>query len=101
MKNFSEGAERHEEVRDYIQTFDELRALGKVGFEGGERVTFQPYGRYEEGRQEGVVRLWEEAPDVIQIKFMGSKAGVPYPDDERVTREQFEARKDIWKIRKA
>ena len=93
------STERQELGHDYIQTFDELRVLGAVGFEGGKTVTFQPWGRYEEQRQTGTVRLWEENSDAISIEFMGSKVGVRYPDSERITRAQFAERKDTWKIR--
>jgi hypothetical protein len=89
-----------EQEPPFIQSFDELAALGSEVFDGGTQVTFQPHGRYEEGRQTGKVRIWKDSPDVISITFMGSKVGVAYPDSERITRENFEARKDTWKIRK-
>lgn len=85
------------EQSDYIKDFDELVALGAPGFSGKE-VTFQPVGRYFEGRQKGTVRTWEGHPDLINIQFMGSKMGVPYPDSERITREDFEKKKDTLKI---
>jgi hypothetical protein len=85
------------EQLDYIQSFDELATLGAPGFSGKE-VTFQPVGRYDNERQKGTVRIWEEDPDLISIYFMGSKVGIPYPDSERITREDFESRKDILKI---
>ena len=44
MGNSGEQAEQHELQQDYIQTFEELQALGAVGFDGGETVTFQPWG---------------------------------------------------------
>jgi len=91
------GSESKEEL-DYISTFDELVALGAPGFSGKE-VTFQPVGRYDNERQKGTVRKWEEEPDLISIYFMGSKVGVPYPDSERITREDFDKRKNILKIR--
>lgn len=90
-----------EKTPDYIQTFDELAALGSATFGAGQEVTFQPWGRYEGERQKGTVRLWEDSPDVMGINFMGSKVGIPYPDSERITRENFDERKDIWQIRKA
>jgi len=100
MRHSSESPEEHEMHEDYIQSFDELKALGAVGIDGGQEVTFQPWGRYDNERQTGNVRLWEDSPDVISIPFMGSKVGVAYPDSERITRNQFDERKDIWKIRK-
>ncbi len=81
----------------YIKSFDELFALGAEGLDGQE-ITFQPVGRYNEGRQKGNVRVWEGHPDLINIEFMGSKGGVLCPDAERITRENFDERKDILKI---
>ncbi len=84
-----------------INTFDELAALASLEFGKGEEVSFQPHGRYFGERQVGTVRMWEGEPDIISINFMGSKAlGVEQPDNERITRDQFEERKDTWKIQK-
>ncbi len=87
------------ERADYIKDFDELFAMGGPAFVG-PKVTFQPVGRYFDERQTGTVRVWEGHSDLISIDFMGSKAGVPYPDSERITRENFEERKDTLKIQK-
>ncbi len=100
MENSGEHVEQREIDQKYLQTFEELMELGSIQLGQGQEVTFQPWGRYENERQVGTVRLWKSNPDVIAIVFMGSKVGVPYPDSERVTKEQFEQRKDIWKIRK-
>jgi hypothetical protein len=79
----------HQEVGpDFIQTFDELAALASLEFGEGQEVSFQPHGRYEEGRQVGTVRMWAGEPDIISINFMGSKVGIEQPDNERVTRAQ-------------
>ena len=85
---------------DFMQTFDELAALASLEFGEGEEVSFQPYGRYENERQVGTVRMWNGEPDLISINFMGSKVGIKQPDNERITREQFDERKDTWKIQK-
>jgi len=98
MANLAEGAaEAREQRQDYIQSFDELSALGGYDYDG-QKVSFQPWHRYEGERQIGQVRLWEENADAIAIMFKGSKAGVPYPDSERITRDTFEERKDTWRI---
>ncbi len=97
MKKGNESIE-NEQTPEYIQTFDQLAALGAVGLGKGKKVSFQPWGRYEEGKQTGTVRIWEEDPNQLSISFMGSKVGVKYPDSERITRENFDERKDIWKI---
>lgn len=89
-----------EQEPHYIDTFDELMSLGAEGLGKGMKVSFQPFGRYNEGRQVGTVRIWPDAPDRISISFMGSKLGSDYPDSEHVTRENFKERKDVWKIQK-
>lgn len=89
-----------QERSNFIQTFDELAALSSLEFGTGQEVSFQPYGRYYGERQTGTVRMWEGEPDIISINFMGSKAGVEQPDNERVTRDQFEERNDTFKIQK-
>jgi len=90
---------QYEREPDFIQTFDELMALGGE-FGKGTEVSFQPWGRYDNERQVGTVRIWEGENNIISINFMGSKVGIKQPDNERIKREQFEERKDIWKIQK-
>ncbi len=92
--------ESKEQIPEYVQTFDQLRELGSFEFAKGTQVSFQPHGRYEEGRQVGTVKLWEEDPNIITIKFMGSKMGISCPDGEHITRENFPQRKDTWQIRR-
>lgn len=96
MENLGKPKEQRE---DYVQTFDQLQALGSVKLGKGQKVSFQPWNRYEDERQIGNVRLWEGYPNIIDITFMGSKAGIEYPDAERISREQWEKKKDVWKIR--
>ncbi len=99
MNNNSELPEGKEEKEAHIKDFDQLATLGSVEFGEGKEVSFQPWGRYDGERQVGTVRLWEGYPDLIHIVFTGSKAGIPYPDEERIEREKFNERKDIWQIK--
>ncbi len=99
MENINGLYIKKEESEGYIQEFDQLATLGDINLGAGKKVSFQPWGRYDGERQVGTVRLWEEDPNLIHIVFRGSKAGVPYPDGERITRENFNQRKNIWQIR--
>ncbi len=98
--NGAENIDTVELMAEWVKDFNDLKKLGAVGLGTGQIVSFQPYGRYEEGRQTGNVRIWEEDPDLITINFMGSKVGIPYPDNERITRGNFDTRKDVLKIKK-
>lgn len=89
-----------EPIKEYILDFNELKLLGSVGFGKGQTVSFQPCGRYEEGRQTGTVRIWEEDPNLVTINFLGSKVGIPYPDSERITLEKFDTIKHVLKVKK-
>ena len=53
----TESFAKNEKSEDYIQDFDQLATLGSVEFDEGQKVSFQPWGRYEEERQVGTVRL--------------------------------------------
>lgn len=92
-------ADKREQESAYITNFDTLRGLGSTEFEGGTEVSFQPYKRLPGKRHVGTIRLSDEDPNTLTLRFYAELGGFSQPDGEHITREKFPEMMDHMQIR--